>query len=197
MVEKLYTEPARGAAPPRADLAVLAVRRVQEALPRHRSRAGLLEGSDRAAAADRVLRVARHRRRVLRLLLPRRAATWDYYFSGAWTYERGAARPALGPGFTFAPQIPRIVAAPLTLIVFGARELRCVRGRSRSVVLARADAGRCPRTPTSRRRPALAARVRHGMLAFCGLVAFNAFYCFAGQPTLQRAAAAGSSPAGG
>src|SRR5690606_28618816 len=31
-----------------------------------------------------------------------------------------------------------------------------------------------------------AARVRHGMLAFAGLVAFNAFYCFAGQPSLQK-----------
>ena len=31
----------------------------------------------------------------------------------------------------------------------------------------------------------LAARVRHGRLALAGLVAFNAFYCFAGQPTLS------------
>jgi len=31
-----------------------------------------------------------------------------------------------------------------------------------------------------------ATRIRHGMLALAGLIAFNAFYCFAGQPTLQR-----------
>ena len=71
LVEKLYTEPARGAAAPELTLAVRAVRRVQEALPRHRSRAGLLEGGDRPAAPDRVLRLARDRRGVLYLLLSR------------------------------------------------------------------------------------------------------------------------------
>ncbi|HEY0254532.1 MAG TPA: HEAT repeat domain-containing protein, partial [Kofleriaceae bacterium] len=31
----------------------------------------------------------------------------------------------------------------------------------------------------------VAVRVRHGMLAACGLIGFNAFYCFAGQPSLR------------
>ena len=51
--------------------AVRAVRRVQEALPRHRSRARLLEGGWRARPQARVLRVAGRGRRLLHLRLPR------------------------------------------------------------------------------------------------------------------------------
>ncbi|HEY6038209.1 MAG TPA: cyclic nucleotide-binding domain-containing protein, partial [Kofleriaceae bacterium] len=113
------------------------------------------------------------------------AGTWNAYFSGAWTYERDLPSRMLEPGFTFAPAIPRIVAAPLTLIAFGAASFvvlaaieKLVLGGRRKRELA-ADA-------TAEQREALAIRVRHGMLAFAGLVAFNAFYCFAGQPTLQK-----------
>src|SRR5688572_6592532 len=47
------------------------------------------------------------------------AGDWSYYFSGAWTYERDLPAHMFDPGFTFAPAIPRVVAAPLTLIAFG------------------------------------------------------------------------------
>jgi hypothetical protein len=104
--------------------------------------------------------------------------TWDYYFSAAWTYERDLPAQAFGPGFTFAPDVPRIVAAPLTLVVFGAASF-VVFALIEKALLAARRAG-------ARDRAGIAARVRHGMLAFSGLVAFNAFYGFAGQPTLLR-----------
>ena len=44
------------------------------------------------------------------------SGSWSYYFSGVWAYERDLHITT--PGFYFAPAIPRIVAAPLTLIAF-------------------------------------------------------------------------------
>jgi hypothetical protein len=105
--------------------------------------------------------------------------TWDYYFSAAWTYEHDLPTQALSPGFTFAPHIPRIVAAPLTLVVFGAASF-IVFALIEKVLLAARLRG------ATSDRAGIAARVRHGMLAFTGFVAFNAFYWFAGQPTLLR-----------
>ncbi len=111
------------------------------------------------------------------------AHTWDYYWSGAWAYETDQASLAFDPGFWFLPQLPRIVAAPLTLIVFGAVSAaifwaieRGMRGALR--------AASPPTTPRSARELALLAR--HRTLAIAGFTAFNAFYFFAGQPTLRQ-----------
>ncbi|HET9992435.1 MAG TPA: cyclic nucleotide-binding domain-containing protein [Kofleriaceae bacterium] len=113
------------------------------------------------------------------------AGTWSEYFSGAWTYQRDLPSHALDPGFTFAPAIPRIVAAPLTLIAFGAVSYVVFASIEKLVLGARAKRELTAESMPEQRE-VLATRVRHGMLAFTGLVAFNAFYCFAGQPTLQK-----------
>ncbi len=105
---------------------------------------------------------------------------WSYYFDGGWAYERGSL--ALAPGFYFAPEVPRVVAAPLTLIGFGAASFVVLSIVERIVRALR----RMPANATDEQKARSDARVRHGMLAFAGLVAFNAFYCFAGQPTLQK-----------
>ncbi len=108
------------------------------------------------------------------------SGSWSYYFSGEWAYERELQ--VLTPGFTFAPQLARAVAAPLTLIVFGAVSY-AVFSAVEAVVR------RLRRPPIDAPVDQImlhATRIRHGMLAFAGLVAFNAFYCFAGQPSLQR-----------
>ena len=97
---------------------------------------------------------------------------WGYYFDGGWAYERELL--VMSPGFYFAPEIPRVVAAPLTLIAFGAASF-VLFAIVEKIILALRE-----------RSEARTTRVRHGMLAFAGLVAFNAFYCFAGQPTLQK-----------
>jgi hypothetical protein len=98
------------------------------------------------------------------------AGTWDYYFTGAWAYERDQPAGWLDPGFTFLPEVPRVVAAPLTLIGFGAASW---------AVFAAIEA-------IARRRGAAPTLVRHRMLAVAGFVGFNAFYFFAGQPSLRR-----------
>jgi hypothetical protein len=105
---------------------------------------------------------------------------WSYYFDGGWAYERGSL--ALAPGFYFAPEVPRAVAAPLTLIAFGAASFVVFAVIERIVLRLR----KLPATASDDQKAGVATRVRHGMLAFAGLVAFNAFYCFAGQPTLQK-----------
>ena len=112
------------------------------------------------------------------------AGSWSYYFSGAWAYERRLPSLALDPGFTFAPAIPRVVAAPLTLVAFGAVSYVIFAAIERVVLRMRLRA--LPADSTEESKEHVTTRVRHGMLAFCGLVAFNAFYCFAGQPSLQR-----------
>jgi hypothetical protein len=108
------------------------------------------------------------------------SGSWSYYFDGAWTRD-GAH--ALEPGFTFLPQLPVAVAAPLTLIAFGAVSF-AVFAAIEAVILG-ARMKQLAVDATAEVREALVTRVRHGMLAFAGLVAFNAFYLFAGQPSLQ------------
>jgi len=105
---------------------------------------------------------------------------WAYYFDGGWAYEREPL--ALEPGFYFAPEIPRAVAAPLTLIVFGLASFIVFATIERIVLAIRT----LPADATDEQKQQRTTRVRHGMLALAGLVAFNAFYCFAGQPTLQK-----------
>jgi hypothetical protein len=108
------------------------------------------------------------------------SGTWSYYFSGAWTYERTLPQQMLAPGFTFAPAIPRVLAAPLTLVAFGLASYVVFAIIERAIVARRAS------KLEGEARTAATQRVHHGMLAFAGLVAFNAFYAFAGQPSLQK-----------
>jgi hypothetical protein len=105
---------------------------------------------------------------------------WSYYFSGEWAYERELQ--ALTPGFYFAPSISRAVAAPLTLVAFGAVSYLVFSALEAVIKRAR----RLPADATDEQKQRRAIRIRHGMIAFAGLVAFNAFYCFAGQPSLQK-----------
>ncbi|MBA3499512.1 MAG: cyclic nucleotide-binding domain-containing protein, partial [Deltaproteobacteria bacterium] len=112
------------------------------------------------------------------------AGDWGYYFSGAWTYERDLPAHMFDPGFTFLPQIPRLVAAPLTLIAFGAASF--VVFAILEKLFTRASLAKLPADADDNAKENARARVRHGMLGFCGLVAFNAFYLFAGQPSLAK-----------
>ncbi|HUS32261.1 MAG TPA: 4Fe-4S binding protein, partial [Kofleriaceae bacterium] len=106
--------------------------------------------------------------------------TWDYYFDGRWAYERDVL--AAEPGFYFWHAIPRAVAAPVTLIAFGLASYVVFASIERIALRIRKPSV----DATEEQKEQHTLRVRHGMLALCGLIAFNAFYCFAGQPTLQK-----------
>lgn len=105
---------------------------------------------------------------------------WSSYFDGRWAYERGQPALWLEPGFHFAHGVPRVVAAPLALVVgglasfglFAAVEAVLAGRRTRGLDGAAAEAAR--------------ALTRHQLLVTAGFVAFNAFYLFAGQPSLRK-----------
>lgn len=99
------------------------------------------------------------------------AGTWGFYFSGAWAYETAQADRAFGPGLWFAPQIPVVVAAPLTLVIGGLVSYALFALGER-IALARPGAN--------------VVRVRHRALALAGFAGFVAFYYFAGQPSLTK-----------
>ncbi|MCE9574366.1 MAG: cyclic nucleotide-binding domain-containing protein [Deltaproteobacteria bacterium] len=111
------------------------------------------------------------------------AHTWDYYWSGAWAYETNQASLAFDPGFWFLPQLPRIVAAPLTLVVFGAVSAAIFWAIERGM---RGALVRRVAPDDTAKRGELALLARHRTLALAGFTAFNAFYFFAGQPTLRQ-----------
>lgn len=101
------------------------------------------------------------------------AGDWSYYFSGAWTLEDTQISTLLDPGLFFFHAIPIAVAAPLTLLVFGAGSLAIFHlGETWALRrTAGADADR--------------ARIRHRALALAGFTAFIIFYYFGGQPTIR------------
>ncbi len=177
LVEKIYTEPARsasGAAPSLTSQCAPCV-----ACKKHCPDIDLEQGYWKEAT-DRARRIAYFAWpgvvTAFYAYYYLAAGDWSYYFGGTWAYERESL--VMAPGFYFAPEIPRVAAAPLTLVGFGAASFGVFATLERVVLALR-------KTPDAQKEQR-AARVRHGMLAFAGLVAFNAFYCFAGQPTLQK-----------
>jgi hypothetical protein len=107
---------------------------------------------------------------------------WEDYFDGRWAYDRELPAHALDPGFYFAA-VPRVVAAPLTLIAFGVASFAVFALIERVVVAARMK--RLPAGASDDAKAGIRTQVRHALLAVAGLVAFNAFYLFAGQPSLR------------
>jgi hypothetical protein len=108
------------------------------------------------------------------------AGNWDYYFGGSWAYEREQPATWLDDGFYFAAGVPRVIAAPLTLIVFGAVSLALF------AAIEAVWAERVSRDRAADDAFAARLRVRHHMFAIAGFIAFVAFYFFAGQPSLRR-----------
>jgi len=92
-----------------------------------------------------------------------KTGTWEYYYSGAWASESVTVADLLGPGFFFAPAIPWLVAAPFTLLVFGAASWALF-----SFVDSFLDD-----------------EWRHAELVAAGFIAITFFYIFAGQPTIR------------
>jgi CRP-like cAMP-binding protein len=111
------------------------------------------------------------------------AGTWAYYFDGHWAYERDLPGHWLGPGLHFLHAMPRAVAAPLSLLVFGAASYALFALGERIWV---GIASRAVPGDDDAKRAEVRLEVRHRALALAGFVAFNAFYFFGGQPSLRR-----------
>jgi hypothetical protein len=99
-----------------------------------------------------------------------RHGDWEAYFDGRWTRRPVDAALVLGSGFFFAPRVPALLAATLTLVAFSL--VSCLL----FLLLERALVGRSGN----------AERGRHLGLAIAAFSAFNLFYLFAGAPSLRR-----------
>jgi hypothetical protein len=96
-----------------------------------------------------------------------RHGTWAAFFDGRWT--TAGPEDLLAPGWFFAPTIPLLVAAPVTLLAASA--VSAFVFRTLEETLARAGRGSTA--------PARA-------FAAASFVAFNTFYVFAGAPALAE-----------
>jgi hypothetical protein len=99
-----------------------------------------------------------------------RYGDWEAYFDGRWTQLPVSAELIGGAGFFFAPQIPALVAAPVTLLVFSAAGYTVFLGIE-------AIMGRFVED---------AERRRHIALTLAAFAAFSTFYFFAGAPSLRK-----------
>ena len=100
--------------------------------------------------------------------------TWDYYFSGAWTREPNEWKNAFGPGFFFAPWVPKFIAMYIALAVPTLLSWALFFGLERFLRKRYGDE-----------------RGTHYTLSLAAFAAFNIFYLFAGQPTWRRLYIAG------
>ena len=106
------------------------------------------------------------------------AGNWDYYYSGAWTHEDGQLGTLLNPGFyifNHAIPIPKIIAAPLTLAVFGAASYFSFQSLEKAY-----------RTYLKRNNKYLnEEQVLHVCFAMCAFLSFNVFFMFGGRPNIS------------
>ena len=99
-----------------------------------------------------------------------RHGDWEAYFDGRWTHLAATQELAFGPGFHFAPEVPALIAATLTLLAFSLASYLFFRGVEWVIG---------QRVHDLERR-------RHLALTVAAFAAFNLFYLFAGAPTLRR-----------
>ena len=99
-----------------------------------------------------------------------RSGDWEAYFDGRWTRMPAGRELAFGPGFFFAPGVPALAAAALTIALLSAASY---------VLFAAVERG-IGRVVTDEERR------RHLALSLAAFAAFNCFYFFAGAPTLRK-----------
>ncbi|MFA6188353.1 MAG: cyclic nucleotide-binding domain-containing protein [Sulfuricurvum sp.] len=105
------------------------------------------------------------------------AGTWDYYFSGTWTLAKESDTPLLAlfqSGFYFLPQIPKLIAAPLSLLL--------------AVIVSFYIFSLFEKLfqylSTAKEKDMEA--IEHITKVFAAFIAFNIFYVFAGAPTFSQ-----------
>ena len=106
------------------------------------------------------------------------AGSWDYYFSGAWSHDPKQLSSLLAPGFYIAGHaidIPKIVAAPLTLIVCAS--ISYYAGQSTEQVY--------QSYLTSRGKTINITEIRHHCYSVWVFLSFNTFFAFILRPSLK------------
>ncbi len=107
------------------------------------------------------------------------AGNTEYYFSGAWSHEPNSLSSLLKPGFYLAGQalnIPKIIAAPLTLAGFSG--LGYSFGAYLELFFRRFY--RLRKIEISREQ------IRHQSFSICTFLAFNFFFLYGGRPEINR-----------
>ncbi|MEM9771786.1 MAG: 4Fe-4S binding protein [Cyanobacteria bacterium P01_D01_bin.73] len=102
------------------------------------------------------------------------SGSWNYYLSGAWAHEKNQIAKAFGSGFYWfgqAVEIPKIVAAPITLAVFMVVGVAVGRGLENRYKAFRMRQG----------KPVTATVARHRIFSFSTVFIFNFFFAFAGK----------------
>ena len=102
------------------------------------------------------------------------SGTWDYYFHGEWTYAATAYTDMLSPGFYFLPIVPKLVAAPVTLLFFSALSYLFFIQLEKLI----------PYLKWAKNKDAKS--IEHIVKSIAAYAAFNAFYLFAGAPTFSH-----------
>ena len=97
------------------------------------------------------------------------SGNWDYYFSGQWTRQPEEWRHIFGPGFFFAPMIPKAIAIYLAMLAPTMLSWALFFGLERLLVKRYGND-----------------RGTHWTQSIAAYVAFNMFYVFAGQPTWRK-----------
>ncbi|ELR99258.1 FHA domain-containing protein [Gloeocapsa sp. PCC 73106] len=106
------------------------------------------------------------------------SGNWDYYFSGAWTHEEDQLKTLFNPGlYLFERQIPipKIIAAPLTLALFGATSYFVC------LSLEKIFKGYAKKKKLNMTNE----QIQHICFLLCTFASFNIFYMFGGRPNLN------------
>jgi len=98
-----------------------------------------------------------------------RDGEWEAYFDGRWTRHPANLQMFFGPGFFFAPHVPAVIAATLTLVIFAVLSYFLFMGLERLVSMWIRNEE----------------QMRHRTLSLAAFSAFNIFFLFAGAPTLR------------
>ena len=99
------------------------------------------------------------------------SGSFSYYFSGEWAHDKIGL---FSDGLFFAPFVPVIVAAPLTLALFSLLSYSLFKSLENYLIEKNIFQNENYETVT------------HGVKVLASFIAFNIFYIFAGAPTYQE-----------
>ncbi len=101
------------------------------------------------------------------------SGSWDYYFEGTWSNPALAYSDLMSSGFFFLPAIPKVIAAPLTLLFFSYLSYHLFANLEKLL----------PHFKWAKNKDDKS--IEHIVKTIAAFTAFNIFYLFAGAPTFN------------